>query len=176
MKARWSTIQRSYKALIAVSVASVCYNIVRFFEWRLVYELDPENPGPLPRVEKLLKNDTVYPAFMPVYYVTMYLITHFIVPFTILICVNMLMILSIIKARRQRLMLGRRQKSEHKTTIMMVVVVLVFVLCNTLPFVLNFMEAVNPFYFSNVDTLVIGWVLLDVGNLLVVVNTSTTAL
>lgn len=105
----------------------------------------------------------------------MYLVTHFIAPFTILICVNMLMILSIAKARRQRVLLGRKQKSEHKTTIMMGVVVLVFLLTNTLPFVLNFVEAVNPSYFNNDETYLIGFALLDLGNLLVVVNTSTTA-
>lgn len=173
------TIGNARKALLSIYISAFVYNLVRFGEYKLQKitfnefalnksqnESSAEYPSEMTAVVWLRYNY----YYNWVYFICLYLITHFVVPFSILFIFNFLMIFSILKARAKRKYLSRKEKSEYKTTVMMCVVVLVFVLCNSLPMILNVLEAFYPNLFLDPDTLVIGFLLNDVCNLLVVVN------
>lgn len=112
---------------------------------------------------------------MTVYYCASYLLTHFAIPFSILLIANTFMILAVCKAHRQRRLLSHQEKREHKMAFMMVLVVCEFLFCNTLPFALNIVELIDPSFFTDEDTQSLAWALNDVNNLLVIFNASTTA-
>lgn len=175
-KARWCTIGRSLRALAMVGILSLLYNLPRFFEFDIVLWTIPGNPEKVyVAADPRLRNSTNHRTYMTVYYCACYLLTHFAIPFSILVVVNTFMILAVYKAHRQRRLLSNQEKREHKTAFMMILVILVFVCCNTLPFVLNFVEEIDPQFFESDDTRLLAWALNDVNNLLVIFNASTTA-
>lgn len=111
---------------------------------------------------------------MKIYYSGLYLVTHFLVPFSVLAAVNGKMVYSIHQARQQRRMLSHSEKKEHRTAAMMGAVVFMFVCCNTLTFVLNFLEQVDKNLFQYPSTKILMFTLNDVSNLLVLINAAAT--
>ena len=81
-----------------ITAGSVLYNIIRFWEyegiggWRIGY---------------LLRTNESYYI---VYYAALFLVTHFAIPFTLLLVLNTLVMRTIINARRDREKLTRHQK------------------------------------------------------------------
>lgn len=59
---------------------------------------------------------------------------------------------------------------------MLMIVTVVFAACNTLPFILNFIESAKPDFFIDNDTKTLAYHLNDMSNLLVVLNSATTSL
>lgn len=177
---RWRS---SAYALAVVCFVSFAYNFVRFFEFRLVYQAEEEEdvdnetaPTMGLIVAPLLKNATAYPAYMSVYYVGLFLVSHFMAPFIALMIVNALTLRAVYIARqRRRRLLTRRERKEHRTTWMMITIVVTFVLCYTLLFTLNIIEAVDADWFYKEDNKMTSYALNDISNTLVVVNSATTA-
>lgn len=132
-----------------------------------------EDPYAAPELEPRLRYDATYMFF---YYFGLYLLTHFIVPFSILLIVNIHVVWTILRTRALRRHLTTHERREHRITLMMGVVVVAFLLCNTIPFAMNLLEAYDRDYFRRVETLYITHLVNDIGNLLVVVNSSTTSL
>ncbi|MCP3662236.1 MAG: G-protein coupled receptor [Gammaproteobacteria bacterium] len=103
--------------------------------------------------------------------------THFLLPFLLLLSLNCHVVWTILQARRNRASISSAQKREHRTSIMMIAMILIFVLCNTLPLVLNFLENfIYPDFFRNQNTFLIAYSLNDLSNLLIALNSATNFL
>uniref|UniRef100_A0A914V7G5 G-protein coupled receptors family 1 profile domain-containing protein n=1 Tax=Plectus sambesii TaxID=2011161 RepID=A0A914V7G5_9BILA len=161
---QWNTSYRMMVALIGVCFFAVAYNFVRFWEFKL------GEPGSMQDVKMQLRSNPVYYLW---YYTTLYLFTHFVVPFSLLIALNSLVAREIYLARKARQRLTRKQRGEHSQSVMMIVVIVVFAVCNALTIVVNIMEALEKDFFRNVDSW-FAFILNDTSNLLVVLNSSTT--
>uniref|UniRef100_A0A915C2H8 G-protein coupled receptors family 1 profile domain-containing protein n=1 Tax=Parascaris univalens TaxID=6257 RepID=A0A915C2H8_PARUN len=165
----WCSVRKSRIALLVVLICAILYNFVRFFEYTI--EVTPEGDTVYARN---LRDPDLYPFYMIGYFTASYLITHFLIPFGIIIVMNGHVCCSMITLRRARLALTRQQQREHSTTFMLMMVTVMFALCNTLPFILNLVECALPDFFSNPETMYFAYQLNDISNLLVILNSATT--
>lgn len=124
--------------------------------------------------ERNLRDIHLHPVYVIGYYTGLYLLTHFLLPFSVIIVMNGHVCKQIIQLRRARLMLTRQQQREQSTTLMLLVVTLVFAVCNTLPFLLNLAECIQRDLFEAPSSAWLAYQLNDLSNLLVVLNSSTT--
>ncbi len=89
------TSKKAQKCLLIVVVASFLYNFVRFWEYASNANFDKQGDAPLtysdlfplpkPRLLEFLRKDRFYMRF---YYTGLFLVTHFLVPFSCLIVLN----------------------------------------------------------------------------------------
>lgn len=167
---RYCSTGNSKKSFLIVCLAAVLYNLPRFFEYSFYFDKQGDF-----KFEENLQVDFCYKLM---YYTILYLITHFVGPFSILAFTNAKMITEIYKARkeRNRLLCNSRERREQNTTIMMVVIVFVFAVCNCLLFILNIIQAVDGDFNKRDETKVIAYLLNDLSNLLVVINSSTNCI
>lgn len=182
--ARLSSVERARIALGIVCILAMAYNAVRFFEFRLIYDdaISQESEVGLNETivdsevsfVAVLRNATAFPVYMNVYYIGMFLVTQFVVPFTILVILNGLIVATICRSRKRRMSLNRRERSEQRTATMIIIVVATFIICYALLFSLNIMEAIDAEWFYDVRNMVLAFALNDISNLLVVANASTT--
>lgn len=131
--------------MAAVLLCSLAYNVVRFWDYTvfkiIVAEADVSNATQenysVVFAWPMLRNNKEY---VRVYVHWLYFVFIFALPFSALLIFNGLVSYTIRQARKQRLLLSRRQSKEHQTAAMMTIVVLVFLMCNSLAFVLNALE------------------------------------
>jgi len=84
----------------AVCLLAIVYNSVRFWEFRLA---DEHEIG----AQALLRNQPIYYIG---YYTSAYLVTHFLLPFSVLLILNSLVAVEIIRARNRREQLTQQQR------------------------------------------------------------------
>ncbi|KJH44804.1 7 transmembrane receptor [Dictyocaulus viviparus] len=166
----WCTPKKSRLAVLCIFVSAALYNFARFFEYHLITTSD----GAL--YERWLRDPINYRIYYVGYYTIMYILTHFLIPFTIMAMLNGSIIVTMWRGRQMRRTLTRQQRREQSTTVMLLIVTIVFALCNTLPFLLNVVESVFPDLFVDPRTTNIAYTLNDLSNLLVVLNSATTFL
>ncbi|CAJ0582099.1 unnamed protein product, partial [Mesorhabditis spiculigera] len=164
----WCTPSKSRMALLVIFLCSVGYNVIRFFE----YSIESTETGI--EYSRNLRDSAEHPWYMMGYFTGLYLCTHFLVPFSIMAVMNGHVIVTMWSHRSQREMLTRQQRREQSTTIMLLVVTGMFAFCNTLPFLLNLIECVYRDLFSDPATKDIAYLLNDLSNFLVVLNSATT--
>jgi hypothetical protein len=162
----WCTARTSRRAICCIFLFSTLYNVPRFFEYSMIYSKD----GVVEYQRNLRDNST----YMIWYFTASYLLTHFVVPFGLILVLNCHVISAIVKMRKQRQSLTRQQIREQSTTVMLLVVIFIFAICNTLPFLLNLIECIKPNLFSDEDTAQLAFQLNDLSTLLVVFNSSST--
>lgn len=164
MRHKLLTCSQARLAETMIVIFAICYNVVRFFE----YEAAPTPTG----FRRLLRNNTFYYVF---YHTVLYVLTHFFVPFFIILVLNACILRSLRQSHRRREQMSRQQLQQRRTSAMIVTVTLMFAFCNTAPFLLGIWEALEPdlFHGSRMKT---AYILLDVSNLLIVLNSSTTAI
>lgn len=160
------TVKKARSAFILILILAFLYNAPRFFE----YSLD-EKRGYV----QLLRGSFYYFA---IYFTTLYLITHFLGPFLVITILNVVIFKAIRRARYERTQLSnsridKRTIRKHQTTRMITLVTVIFGLCNILPFVLNIWEALDTSLFRG-ELRVAAYLTLDISNVLVVLNSSTT--
>ncbi|KAK6051357.1 hypothetical protein COOONC_11138 [Cooperia oncophora] len=97
------------------------------------------------------------------------LLSQFVLPLLVLCVLNLQVARTILRATEQRRELVASEKREHSTAKMMIFVVIVFLVCYTFSFILNVAEIL----FSALFRHPIGYLLNDINNILVVVNTSS---
>ncbi|CAJ0939747.1 unnamed protein product, partial [Mesorhabditis belari] len=163
----WCTPKKSRIAILVIFLCSVAYNAIRFFE----YSIKENETGVI--YERYLRDERWY---MLGYFTGLYLLTHFLVPFSILAVMNGHVIVTMWRHRSQRQLLTRQQRREQSTTIMLLVVTGMFAFCNTLPFLMNLVECAMPDLFSHPSTAGLAYQLNDLTNLLVALNSGTTFL
>ncbi|TKR89173.1 hypothetical protein L596_013314 [Steinernema carpocapsae] len=156
------------RALITIGLIvlfAVGYNFVRFWEWTLNTETDGAQVDEV--IQPLLRGDRM---FMLLYQNIATLITQFFIPLLVLCILNLEVARAILRAGETRRELVASEKREHSTAKMMLFVVIVFIFCYTLSFILNLAEILDEDLFRQP----IGYLLNDVNNILVVINSSSS--
>ncbi|KAI6213283.1 FMRFamide receptor [Aphelenchoides besseyi] len=164
----WCTARSSRLALLVVVFWAIIYNCPRFFEYSIM-----ETPTGM-IYERNLRDINRHPFYVIFYYTVLYLISHFLLPFGLILFANLHVIKSIIAIKRARRALTRQQQREQRTSVMLVTITLLFAFTNALPFILNLAECVKRDLFEAESTAWIAFYLNDFSTLLVVLNSSTT--
>ncbi|KAI6225489.1 FMRFamide receptor [Aphelenchoides fujianensis] len=164
----WCTARSSRRALLLVVIFAFCYNAIRFFEYRIV-----ETPTGMV-YERYLRDVQRFPIYVIGYYTALYLLTHFLIPFGIILFANVYVIRSMVILTRARRALTRQQEREQRTTLMLLTITLLFAFTNALPFILNLAECIKRDLFEAESTAWLAYQLNDLSNLLVILNSSTT--
>ncbi|KAI3411875.1 hypothetical protein GPALN_001937 [Globodera pallida] len=162
---------RNVKSLIiGIIFAAVMFNGCRFFEvsFQVCWMKPIGVQLPVLRMTALRQNE----LYRKVFYEWAYTLIMFVIPFTILIVVNSMVILAIHKSRKIHAKMNahndgiRKQElaKEISTSVMLVAIVIAFLLCNTLTFVVNLMEKLDLF---ELYVLLVPW-----SNMLVLCNAS----
>lgn len=165
------SIRRSKLALMLIAVFSILYNLPRFWEFTIVWV--PRNAStPAAQTREHLKSNAYYKF---VFCVALYLITHYVIPLSAILAAAVGILRAIRLAARQLAQChglgGRHVSQEHKLAKMMLVIILIFIACNSMPSVLYIVEAVRPGLFGYAHNYML-FVLMNLGNVLVVVNSS----
>lgn len=102
--------------------------------------------------ERYLRDVQRFPLYVIGYYTALYLLTHFLIPFGIILFANVYVIRSMVILTRARRALTRQQEREQRTTLvrtlmaaefiscmlqMLLTITLLFAFTNALPFILN---------------------------------------
>ncbi|VDN07104.1 unnamed protein product [Thelazia callipaeda] len=161
----YCTKKRAWQIVIIIIAFSIAYNFVRFWEFRIdesaEYLLFQESIVP-----KLRSN----PMFMLLYQNIATLLTQFFIPLILLFYLNLHVAQTILVATEQRKKLVASERREYSIAKMMICIVIVFIFCYTLSMVLNLIEVFNGELFRQP----IGYLLNDVNNILVVINSSSS--
>lgn len=157
------TASRAKWSQLLIVISSVVYNIIRFWE----YQPSPKEPF----YESYLRNNHEY--FL-IYSTILYLASHFVLPFTVILLLNIKMVKAINEAHRERRRLNPHQSQEYRTAQMIIVVTTMFGVCNTLAFVLNIWEAYQRDLFSTANHRFLAYLILDISNILILLNSAST--
>ncbi|CAD5224566.1 unnamed protein product [Bursaphelenchus okinawaensis] len=160
----YCTTTRALITTAVIFIFSVGYNFVRFWEYTI--SDDPNTPEDM-LIVGLLRENQIY---MVLYQNIAMLLTQFVLPLMVLCILNLQVAKTILEAGETRRELVASEKREHSTAKMMLFVVIVFIFCYMLSFCLNVLEIFNPDLFKNP----IGFLLNDVNNILVVINSSSS--
>lgn len=128
-----STLPRMRKAVVAIWVVSILYNMPRFFEKKLVLNEDGYHEA----ISTSLLSNTYYSI---IYTTLLYFLVRYLVPVLALLFCNYRLIVEIRKS--SRLHHGGESNNE-KYTMTLVVIVLVFLLCETPDFFLRIHHTVH---------------------------------
>ncbi|GMT17005.1 hypothetical protein PFISCL1PPCAC_8302, partial [Pristionchus fissidentatus] len=163
--ASYCTKKRAVLTVFLILAFAIAYNFVRFWEFTLK---ETNSTGIVEDLlDPLLRRD---PMFMLLYQNILTVITQFLLPLVVLCVFNFEVILAIRKATEQRRDLVSSVKREHSTAKMMIYVVIVFIFCYTFSFMLNVAEMIDEDLFRSA----IGYLLNDVNNILIVLNSSSS--
>jgi len=130
------TQSRARYAVIITAFTSFGYNLPRFFEVTYQHRRE-DNITQLEVVPTSLRRDEHY---IEVYVTWLYLIFMYILPFTLLAVLNIVIYREIRKATAIRTSLSRSQRREIGLAMMLLCVVLVFFLCNIRALIVNILE------------------------------------
>ncbi|KAL6742120.1 hypothetical protein Aduo_015309 [Ancylostoma duodenale] len=159
----YCTRARALLTVFLIVVFSVAYNFVRFWEFQII-ESHSESLESI--VQPLLRDS---PLFLLWYQNIATLLSQFVLPLLVLCILNLQVARTILMAAEQRSELVASEKREHNTAKMMIFVVIVFLVCYTFSFILNVAEIM----FSSLFRHPVGYLLNDINNILIVVNTSS---
>ncbi|EFO92106.1 hypothetical protein CRE_13708 [Caenorhabditis remanei] len=172
----WLPKKRVTTFIIGLLTFSVIFNTTRFFEVHIsnvCYRANIDYYMPSLQPTALRTNE----LYMQLFFGWVYTVVMYVVPFTLLIALNSMVLSAVRRSRRMHMVsqVGcgaeseefskKAERKERQTSIMLVAIVLLFISCNTLAFVCNIienMEIGGPLY----ETLV------TLNNLLVIINAS----
>lgn len=155
-------------------IFSLVYNFSRFFELRTDDCLSADN---IPYTVVAMTDFRLNFHYKTIYIMWMYTICMLVVPFILLICLNIRVIFEVQKSRRHHLLLScggpatddefsrNEAQKERNTTVMLVGVSLKFLLCNAMALVCNSLELMQVQSEAFSEAVVIS-------NLLVILNMS----
>lgn len=154
------TYGRTKIAVFVIFLFALGYNLVRFFEvtwFEHVKVVDGVNVTVVDITTTEMRQNELY---ISIYITWSYLVFMYVIPFGGLSVLNLLMFLDVRRSNDRNVTLSSSQKKEMKLAVMLMIVVLVFLICNVLPFIVNIMEL---FAFSYKP-------LTEISNLLVTIN------
>ncbi|CAJ0590809.1 unnamed protein product [Cylicocyclus nassatus] len=160
----YCTRSRALLTVLLIVIFSVAYNFVRFWEFQIIESNSDESLESI--VQPLLRDS---PSFLLWYQNIATLLSQFVLPLLVLCILNLQVARTILMATEQRRELVASVKREHNTAKMMIFVVIVFLVCYTFSFILNVAEIL----FSSLFRHPVGYLLNDINNILIVVNTSS---
>lgn len=131
------TMSQARRVQSIIISASIFYNLIRFWEYHR------SEDG---HVEEYLRSNGFYFLF---YYASLHLVSHFLVPLSVIIGLNARIIRKLTCHRRQMPSLRRcdtngGSRRQNRTAWMIVVATGAFVLTNSLTFLVNLWEAFEP--------------------------------
>ena len=162
------TMARTKRVIFIIFIASIAYNLPRFFEYQTGQEWSEAKNRTVPTIEytEIGKNK----VFQEVYFIYMYLFIMFLLPFGLLTVLNILLIRAVNHAKATRDSITSSNSKETNLTVMLIVVINVFLGCQLPALVDNMMVAI-----FGVETLncSVQWVqFTTISNLLVVINSA----
>lgn len=148
---QYSTMSRMRKAVVLVFVLSVLYNLPRFWERTVDYQLNANNNTVAYSVKTELRNNRIY---VVAYKTLCYFFVRFFVPLTSLAFFNAQLIKAIKKSYKQRqempcaadLRNHHRNREVTRYSLTLVVVVVVFILCATPDYFLRIWQGIHTIW------------------------------
>ena len=148
---QYSTLSRIRRAVIAVWVFSILYNLPRVFERVVIHKWDEVTNSTITVVEKTsLRENNLY---VIIYKMCLFFIVRFFLPLSSLAFFNTRLIQAIKESGRLQQERPRETHRKEKYTLTLVVVVIVFVVCELPDFVLRFWMALHMHAPSFTDVL-----------------------
>jgi len=162
------TMSRTKRVIFFIFVASVVYNIPRFFEYQSVKIFDETTNRTIVTYEYTdIGNNQ---QFQEAYFIYLYLCVMFLFPFSLLTVLNILLIRAVKKARRMRNYMSSSNTKDNNLTVMLIVVINVFLGCQFPALVDNIIVAIFEHSQLNCSE---QWVqFTTISNLLVVLNSA----
>lgn len=162
------TMSRTKRVIMIIFVASVTYNIPRFLEYRTTENWSDYYNRTVPTIEMTeIGNNKL---FKEVYFIYAYLCIMFLIPFSLLTVLNILLIRAVNKARATRNCISSSSSKDTNLTVMLIVVINVFLGCQLPALVDNIIVAI--FDHTQLECSV-PWVrFTTISNLLVVLNSA----
>jgi 7 transmembrane receptor (rhodopsin family) len=154
------TYGRARIYVIVILLYSICYNIPRFFEVALKKHDDWEFDFIYCISASELRDNYTY---IKIYIHWMAFFCIYFIPFLCITLFNVMIYRQVRKANRERQKLSRTEKREIGLATMLFCVVIVFMCCNILALIINFIESVS----REINTH-----LVKLSNLLVTINSS----
>ncbi|XP_052817379.1 FMRFamide receptor-like [Mya arenaria] len=162
------TMSRTKRVIIFIFVASIAYNIPRFLEYRTREDWSDAYNRTIPSIEFTAVGENQ--VFQEVYFIYLYLCIMFLIPFSLLTVLNILLIRAVNKARKTRNYMSSSNTKDTSLTVMLIVVINVFLACQFPALVDNIIVAL--FDYGDLKCSV-QWVrFTTISNLLVVVNSA----
>lgn len=162
------TMSRTKRVIMIIFVASVTYNIPRFLEYRTTENWSDYYNRTVPMIEMTEIGSNK--LFKEVYFIYAYLCIMFLIPFTLLTVLNILLIRAVNKARATRNCMSSSSSKDTNLTVMLIVVINVFLGCQLPALVDNIIVAI--FDHTQLECSV-SWVrFTTISNLLVVLNSA----
>jgi hypothetical protein len=154
------TVSRVRRAVLAILVVSVLFNVPRYVEVRI------DVTGT--RLEKTVIGSSEY--FRYTYTCFLYSMTLFIVPLVLLIFLNVRLVMALHKGRAEWVNLQVVQRREQTLTAIPLTIVLVFFVCGTPSLAVNVIDSIDPYLLAT-QTFYVSFMLF--ANFLVVVNSAS---
>ncbi|XP_064611522.1 FMRFamide receptor-like [Liolophura sinensis] len=163
--AEMCTISRAKKVILVIFICIVLYNVPRMMEHRVLEQWDNvTNTTTAQIIPTDLGNDQVYKT---IYFIYLHLFIMFLVPFSLLFVLNLLLIRAVRKSRQTRQEMSASRAKEHNLTVMLIAVIAAFLICQLPSIADNILFVVGvPF---NLDYIRF----TTISNLMVVTNSAT---
>lgn len=134
------TIARVRLAIAIITITSVLFNLVKFFEFKPLADFDPAlNVTRYVLSPTDLRQDPVYRYL---YNMAMYCLVIYALPLSILTVLNFMLVQKIKQAHRDWQLLNRSQKREMKATKLPLCIVLVYFICGTQSLIAFILDAI----------------------------------
>ena len=162
------TMARTKRVILIIFISSITYNIPRFFEYQTKQIWSDDYNRTIATIEftEIGKNK----VFQEVYFIYTYLIVMFLLPFSLLTVLNILLIRAVNHAKATRHAITSSSSKETNLTVMLIVVINVFLACQLPALVDNMMVTIFGLEKLNCS---VDWVrFTTISNLLVVVNSA----
>lgn len=162
------TMSRTKRVIFVIFLASVSYNIPRFLEYRTTNEWSDYYNRTVPTIEYTTIGSNK--MFQEIYFIYAYLCIMFLLPFSVLTVLNILLIRAVRKARATRNCMSSTNPKDTNLTVMLIVVINVFLGCQLPALIDNIVFAM--FQHEQLQCSV-HWVrFTTISNLLVVLNSA----
>lgn len=152
------TMTKARRAVAAIYVVSIVYNIPRYFEMRVNQDLQLERTA--------VGSSPLYRYF---YSCALYSLCLYFVPLLLLVFLNVRLVMALRRGKKQWQSLQFRQKKEQNLTVIPLTIVLVFFICGSPALTVNVIDSISPQVFA--QTIFLN--LMLVGNFLVVLNSAS---
>ena len=162
------TMARTKRVILAIFVASVLYNIPRFFEYKTTFMWRDDLNQTVAAIA--LTDIGSNQLFNEIYFIYAYLVIMFLMPFSSLTVLNILLIRAVNKARATRHSISSSSTKDTNLTVMLIVVINVFLGCQFPALVDNITVAI---FGTEILQCSVEWVrFTTISNLLVVINSA----
>ena len=145
----WCCMKYTRAQVIAAVLFSICFNMPRFFQVEVVHHIVFRNGEPRLGVGLNLSSISEKSTFGLVYTTGIYTILVLLLPFVLLVFMNIRVILELRAVRRRGSFMSTQPiLSDYNITLIMIIIIVMFLLCHTPDRVLNILKLVRSGDFS----------------------------